>query len=79
MISRAVERCHDGFGFQAAIAAGDLQVVRALFDSGVRVTVNTDDAIVFGVGVSEEFRRLHQAGLFTSAELDLIRVWGLEP
>jgi adenosine deaminase len=45
----------------------------------VKVTVNTDDEIVFDVGVSEEFLRLHQAGVFTAAELDLIRRWGLEP
>jgi len=53
--------------------------IRKLFDAGVKVTVNTDDEIVFGVGVSEEFLRLHQAGVFTAAELDLIRRWGLEP
>ena len=53
--------------------------IRRLFDAGVKVTVNTDDEIVFGVGVSEEFLRLHQAGVFTAAELDLIRRWGLEP
>jgi adenosine deaminase len=53
--------------------------IRRLFDAGVRVTVNTDDAIIFGVGVSEEFLRLYQAGVFTPAELDIIRRWGLEP
>jgi hypothetical protein len=53
--------------------------IRRLFDAGVKVTVNTDDAIIFGVGVSEEFLRLHEAGVFTPAELDLIRGWGLEP
>ena len=53
--------------------------IRKLFDAGVKVTVNTDDEIVFDVGVSEEFLRLHQAGVFTAAELDLIRRWGLEP
>ena len=53
--------------------------IRELFDAGVKVTVNTDDAIVFGVGVSEEFLRLHQACVFTPAELDIIRRWGLEP
>jgi adenosine deaminase len=52
--------------------------IRKLFDAGVKVTVNTDDAIVFGAGVSEEFLRLYQAGVFTGAELDLIRRWGLE-
>jgi adenosine deaminase len=51
--------------------------IRKLFDAGVKVTVNSDDAIVFGVGVSEEFLSLYQAGLFTAAELDLIREWGL--
>jgi adenosine deaminase len=49
--------------------------IRKLFDAGVKVTVNTDDAIVFGVGVSEEFMRLYEAGLFTAAELDRIREW----
>lgn len=52
--------------------------IRKLFDAGVRVTVNTDDAIVFGVGVSEEFLGLFQAGVFTAAELELIRQWSLQ-
>jgi hypothetical protein len=36
--------------------------IRTLFDAGVRVTVNTDDALVFGIGVSEEFLGLYRAG-----------------
>src|SRR5690349_23185966 len=32
--------------------------IRKLFDAGVKVTVNSDDEIVFGAGVSEEFLRL---------------------
>jgi hypothetical protein len=52
--------------------------VRALYDAGVRVTINSDDALVFGVGVSEEFMALHRAGVFTAAELDQIRRWSLE-
>jgi adenosine deaminase len=51
--------------------------IRKLFDAGVRVTVNTDDAIVFGVGVSEEFLGLFQAGVLTAVELELIRQWSL--
>ncbi len=51
--------------------------VRALYDAGVRVTINSDDALVFGVGVSEEFMALHHAGVFTAAELDQIRRWSL--
>ena len=52
--------------------------IRALYDAGVRVTINSDDALVFGVGVSEEFMALHRAGVFTGAELDRIRRWSLE-
>ncbi|CAN5888285.1 adenosine deaminase [soil metagenome] len=52
--------------------------IRALYDAGVRVTINSDDTLVFGVGVSEEFLALHQAGVFTGAELDQIRRWSLE-
>jgi len=43
------------------------------------VTINSDDAQVFGRGVSEEFLALHRAGVFTAAELDVIRRWSLEP
>jgi adenosine deaminase len=51
--------------------------IRRLFDAGVRVTVNSDDVLVFGSSVSEEFLALHRAGLFTPAELDVIRQNGL--
>jgi adenosine deaminase len=51
--------------------------IRKLFDAGVKVTVNTDDALVFGVTLSEEFLRLYQARLFSAVELDLIREWAL--
>lgn len=51
--------------------------IRKLFDAGVKVTVNSDDALVFGVGVSEEFLSLYRAGVFTASELDVIREWGL--
>jgi len=51
--------------------------IRALFDSGVTVTVNSDDLMVFDSSVSEEFLKLFSAGLFTAAELDAIRLTGL--
>lgn len=51
--------------------------IRRLYDAGIRVTVNTDDALMFGRSVSEEFIALYQAGLFNSAELDQIRMNGL--
>jgi adenosine deaminase len=51
--------------------------IRKLLDAGVIVTVNSDDAIVFGAGASEELLSLYQVGVFTAKELDQIRRWGL--
>ena len=51
--------------------------IRKLFDAGVIVTVNTDDVLFFGNGVSEEFLALYRAGVFTPDELDAIRLNGL--
>ena len=42
------------------------------------VTVNTDDVLVFGNGVSEEFLGLYQARVFTADELDAVRRAGIE-
>ena len=51
--------------------------VRILADHGVQVTINTDDVLLFGAGVSEQFSRLYKTGLFTTGELDRIRQNGL--
>ena len=51
--------------------------IRALYDNGVRVTVNSDDVAIFDQGVSDEFLALYEAGLFTAAELDEVRQDGL--
>ena len=47
--------------------------IRVLFDSGVPVTINTDDLMIFGQSVSEEYRNLYQAGVFSAEELEDIR------
>ncbi|MEI6681407.1 MAG: adenosine deaminase [Bacteroidota bacterium] len=52
--------------------------IRILADHGIKVSVNTDDALVFGDGVSEQFLKLHKTGVFSAAELDIIRLNGLE-
>ena len=51
--------------------------IRILYDHGVKVTVNTDDALVFGDGVSEQFLKLHKSGTFSADELNQIRLNGL--
>ena len=52
--------------------------IRILFDNGVPVTINTDDLLIFGQSVSEEYRNLYQAGVFSAQELDDIRHASLE-
>lgn len=51
--------------------------IRRLFDAGVIVTVNTDDALMFGISVTDEYVLLYRAGVFTASELDQIRRNGL--
>ncbi len=51
--------------------------IRALFDAGIKVTVNSDDIMVFNQTVSDEFITLYNNGVFTAKELDEIRRNGL--
>lgn len=52
--------------------------IRTLFDYGVRVTINSDDILVFGQSVSKEYLDLYEAGVFNAEELNIIRKNGLE-
>jgi adenosine deaminase len=51
--------------------------IRKLYDNGIRVTVNTDDMIIFDQSVSEEFLNLYNSGIFNAVELNEIRENGL--
>lgn len=51
--------------------------IRALFDAGVRVTVGSDDPLIFGTSLSREFLALYDAGVLTAAELDAVRLEAL--
>ena len=51
--------------------------IRILFDHGVKVTVNTDDVMLFNAGNSEQYLKLFKSGLFSAEELDMIRMNGL--
>jgi adenosine deaminase len=50
--------------------------IRILYDHGVKVTVNTDDVMLFDQGNSEQFLRLYKSGLFSAQELEEIRLNG---
>jgi adenosine deaminase len=52
--------------------------IRRLYDAGVRVTVNTDDPLIFGTSLSEEFLALFRAGVMTARELDELRIEALQ-
>lgn len=47
--------------------------IGAIARAGVKVTVNSDDRIVFDKSASEEYLALYQAGVLSAAELDRIR------
>lgn len=51
--------------------------IKQLYDRGVRVTIGTDDYTIFGQSLSEQYLALYNAGLFTQAELEAIRLNGL--
>lgn len=52
--------------------------IRILFDNGVPVTINTDDLMIFGQSVSDEYRNLYRARVFSAQELEDIRCASLE-
>jgi adenosine deaminase len=51
--------------------------IRKLFDHGIKVTINTDDLMIFGQSVSEEYMNLYREGVFLPDELETIRQNGL--
>lgn len=50
-----------------------------LYRSGVDVTINSDDILIFDSDVSKEYLRLYEAGCLSAEELDHIRQNGLKP
>jgi adenosine deaminase len=47
--------------------------IRQLFDKGIKITVNTDDLILFDATVSDELYNLYTKNIFTFDELEIIR------
>jgi len=52
--------------------------VAVLYRSGVDVTINSDDVLIFDSDVSKEYLRLYQCGCLGAEELDDIRKNGLK-
>lgn len=51
--------------------------LRVLIDNDIKVTLNTDDLLIFDSTISEEYLKLYQSGNFSAQELDNIRLHGL--
>ena len=47
--------------------------IRKLFDKGIKVTVNTDDLILFNATVTDELYNLYANNIFSFDELEIIR------
>ena len=52
--------------------------IAKLYRSGVNVTINSDDVLIFDSDVSKEYLRLYQSGCLSAEELDDIRKNGLK-
>ncbi|HHX13291.1 MAG TPA: adenosine deaminase [Clostridiales bacterium] len=51
--------------------------IRQLYDYGIKLTINTDDLLIFNSSVSEEYLKLFNAKVMSDVELDIIRRTGL--
>ncbi len=51
--------------------------IKVLVENGVRVTINTDDLLIFDSSIENEYIKLYQAGTLSAAQLDEIRKVGL--
>lgn len=52
--------------------------IKKIYRSGIGVTINTDDLLLFNASVSEQYLKLYKNMCLTAEELDKIRVFGLK-
>ena len=52
--------------------------IRAFLEKAVNVTINSDDILIFGSEVSQEYLSLYKEGVLGADELDFIRLNGLK-
>ena len=51
--------------------------IKVLYENGVRVTINTDDLLIFDSSIENEYLKLYRAGNLGAEQLDEIRKIGL--
>ena len=52
--------------------------IKILYENGVKVTINTDDLLIFDSSIENEYLLLYQAGALSIEQLEEIRLRGLE-
>lgn len=52
--------------------------IREMFHEGMKVTINSDDCLIFNQSVTDEYVNLFKAGTLSAYELEQIRKYGLE-
>lgn len=55
----------------------EVHPIRKLVDAGVRVTINSDDIMIFGQTTAEEYLNLYQANVLSAETLDALRLAAL--
>ena len=53
--------------------------IKTLVENGVKVTINTDDLLIFDSTIENEYLLLYQSGALKAQQLDDIRLTGLNP
>ncbi|MBT8205217.1 MAG: hypothetical protein KJO20_07575 [Eudoraea sp.] len=56
-----------------AVADSGAHPIRKLYDAGLKITINTDDLLLFGATITDQFTELVQLGTFSLDEIDEIR------
>lgn len=56
----------------------DTHPIKLLYENGIKVTINTDDLLIFNATVSDEYLTLYHCGLMNIEELNDIRRTGLQ-
>ena len=60
------------------VADMSMHPIGKLYRSGVDVTINSDDVLIFDSDVSKEYLRLYESKCLTAEELETIRKNGLK-
>ena len=51
--------------------------IRLMYDMGLKITINTDDLLIFNSTLSNEYLKLYNSKVFTVKELNEIRIESL--